>query len=359
MRTRRMIARFLCAVLLATLLVSCSGDEELPTSAEVKVDPESGAQVEVAGVTLAVQGGTPLDGATLKVESIDVPAEEVLKTTKVRFGTKQLSVSVDGGDQITEETDAPELKWPVPSDWDEDIVPVVIWEDGEGGWRWLPTSVEEGDSGRIATAPAPHFSSGFLGGFDVKGFADSWATTLANYFTGRSGVEQPGCTDEEAAKDRYKVESDDGDAVKWCAGVEDDQPVLRVANNRRTYAQLSVPTSTQIENEDNSWGFSIDQLSRALNQGMAELNVPEGKQVLILRPGETVTLKPGDRSATFTMTGSGIGFLIQVLESAFRAYLTVASGAGVMSQANTDPITALLGSGSGIEPPGSAPPLSV
>lgn len=116
-----------------------------------------------------------------------------------------------------------------------------VWDNDHGGSQWLPTTV----TGGVATAKTGHFSGGFLAAVDPGALTKSVFTHIGNFVTGRSGATNPTCHGETAVRKPLKVESDTGDAVKWCLGQDASGPVLKVTNNLRTWAQVSGPRQSR------------------------------------------------------------------------------------------------------------------
>ena len=99
------------------------------------------------------------------------------------------------------------VTFPVPDDLDPATeYPVVIWQTADGtGFEWRPAEWTQGDDTIVALLD--HFSGGFLGRFDVGALARQWGKNLVNYLSGRFGVSQPSCAEEEAARNGTTVAS--------------------------------------------------------------------------------------------------------------------------------------------------------
>ena len=255
---RGALVLFVVATLLAA---SCSSADKTPNAKQSppsEVGPDGG-QASIGDVTVVIPPGSVTGSGQLIVarrpltgkppEGIEVVGEAVEVSLK--------GATLTGEAQVT---------FAVPPDVDGvRSYPVVMWEDGEGGWRWLPAEWSPGEP--TITAHLDHFSIGFLGKFDVGKWAKDRAEEVKNYVTGRSGVEQPSCGDEAAPKAAgVTVDSDGGDTVKWCFGRDEGKQVLRVANNRRAYTQVSFPDTWQVI-DGGRFGFSLDAVNRTVSSG--------------------------------------------------------------------------------------------
>jgi hypothetical protein len=221
--------------------------------------------------------------------------------------------------------------------------PVVEWDDGHGGLRWLPTTWTAGRS--KVTATTDHFSSGFLSGIDITGWAGEWASDFSNYVTGRSGVAQPSCGDEKNARaDGTRVASDGGDRTKWCFGSVNGQHLLKVANNTRTYQQISYPSSWQVV-DGFSASISADAVARNLG---AMVTTARGTASRIVHGGDVLTLAvPNGASGRVTAETSIVAWDVSAISFGAQVYAAVAKAAGsALGQAAkgaADRIAVLLG----------------
>lgn len=325
------------------LLIGCTGQvPDAPIDGpNAQVDPSVESQASDAGVTVRIPTGQVRGKGELRLDTAGavIPTLELIAET-----SSPITVTLAGTTLVGHA----ELTFLVPADWKPDLVPVVVWEDGSGGWRWLPTTVTSRGDRRTATTRTDHFSTGFLAGVDPSKLAADFATAMKNIFTGRSGVEDPTCQDTTRAKAKVRVSSDNGDAVKWCTGLQDEQPILKIANNRRTYTQLDLPKGWEITGR--SWGISFDKLVRWGGEHLTEFAsaLPKDRQIVLIDPGETITIKlPTDAHETLLASGSGVAFLLQIFIQAFGMYLTVAKAAALVTTHQTGALTALLGSGNG------------
>lgn len=346
-RTRRRLTGF---VLVVALLCSCTSDppedDEQPAGStqSVSVLPTEPAEVSDAGVTVSIPAGAVDSAGELSLGPAQSVPDGVAESLRLINVTHPVAVSLTD----TELTGRATLTFPVPDGWEE-LTPVVAWENGEGGWHWLPTRVSEVDGERVATAETYHFSSGFLAAFDPREAAGDFVDGLKNLLTGRAGVGSPKCQGEAEARATLTVQSDSGDAVKWCMGMQDGAPVLKVANNRNTFAQVSVPLSSIVLSGD-EWGLSVDNLVRVVGEGMERFAqaFPDDRRILLLKPGKTLTIAlPTGETGGAQIVGSVTGYLLSILVDALDTFVLIAGGAGLKAATNGDKLLNLLGTGSG------------
>lgn len=220
---------------------------------------------------------------------------------------------------------AVEVEFPVPEEVDGvDRWPVVVWEDRAGSFSWRPTSWAPGQ--RTAVATVEHFSRGFLGAFDVAATAKQWAANATNYFTGRFGVSPPTCGDEAAARTReVEVVSDSGDGVKWCFGILDGRRVLRVANNKRSYVEMSFPSTWKVV-DAGALGISLGAVNRLVADAAAEAVAPGGSEVRLVAGGDTLELElPAGASGVAHVEMSVTSYLLSAIQFGADVYAFVAS----------------------------------
>ncbi len=190
-----------------------------------------------------------------------------------------------------EPTTAATVTFPAPASLSATLRPMVLWQDGHGGWRAVPTTWSPGAAQVVASVD--HFSGGFLAAIDVQKTAEAATARIRGYLTGRAGVAQPSCGDETGARSRgVRVTSNGGDSVKWCFGRENGQTVVKVANNRRTFTEITYPQTWAVK-DGSTRSFSTDTVARAL--GTAVAGTP-GVKARIVDGGDTLTLVlPSDR----------------------------------------------------------------
>lgn len=341
------------AVLIGTLLVVallasvCSTSDDRPAAPDT---PDGGSQDGDLGLDLDVVLGDPVDQVSATVRaatstSVDLdgfrldlpsdataPGDLVVRTQQVkRAGLESaepvvpvsdfFDVSAPGDGTL----DAPAVvTFTLDDDVDENLWPIIYWQDGSESWRALPAEWAPGQT--TISATLEHFSGGFLGGIDASAIAREWTTKLTNYFTGRSGVEQPACPNEtEARNSGVDVSSDSGDAIKWCFGVEDGIYVLKVANNRRAYTEISYPETWTVR-DDGRLSMSLGTVLRALSDSSAELVAGSGRDAMIVAGGDTITLElPPDTFGNVRAEMSVTAYLLGVVLFGFEVYGYVAN----------------------------------
>lgn len=313
----RTVAVFSCAAVMAA---ACTGSDNAtsPDEPSASTTAMNSDDVTSDGVDGAVTFGEPTevvdgpvgDGETFSRAiddiSVTIPSSSVDGTGTVTVSRRPVATAElpDGVDVISDGIDVrltsevaltgnAQVTFMLPPDFETETgYPVVFWQGRDGTVRLLPAEWMPGDE--TVTATVDHFSGGFLGRIDIVGTARTWAGNAADYFTGRSGVSQPSCGDEDAARrGGLTVTSDGGDTVKWCFGIEDGQRILRVANNRRAYAEVAFPDSWEVL-DSGRFGLSVDAVNRLFSDGAAELVVGSGRDVQILSGGETVTFAVPD-----------------------------------------------------------------
>ncbi|WP_170854078.1 hypothetical protein [Microlunatus flavus] len=206
----------------------------------------------------------------------------------------------------------------------EGLVPVVVWSDGNGGWRWLPTSWKPGD--RDVLAQTEHFSRGFLAGIDAKAMAAKAKDKLEALVTGRAGVKQPSCKKSDDGS--IDVSSSSGDKIKWCVEKADDGGhLVKVSNNLRAFVEITYPTSWKVQGDTRFPSFTPDGLKRLLGTAVVGRDKPKGYSVRIVDSADTLTLRVpksqgGKLRAAFSIESwalSGIDFGWQVYSGVAQA----------------------------------------
>lgn len=267
------VAKFTVAAL---VLAGCtSGPSPTTSSSAAPVTPQDGGHASLGGVSVTIPAGGVASQESISISSTD-------ELTNVPAGATPRSALysvVLGGAELSKPAT---ITFPKPRGADP---LVVLWQDGRGGWEPLPTRV----AGDRVTAQTTHFSGGFLASIDIKKWSEDRARDLGQYISGRSGVAQPMCGDEAAARTGgVKVSSDGGDSVKWCFGVQDGERVLKIANNRRTFTTVTYPKAWKVK-DGSSVTISTDTLVRALGTWAAEV-YPGNRAARVIDGGDTLTL---------------------------------------------------------------------
>lgn len=281
------------SVTVLSLVTSCSLIPGTPGHDASPLPPTSTFPTRAAavvgaggGVTVTIPAGAVPAGTTVTVSQ--QPLTGFNPPPGVTALTPLTTVDIS-----TEPTAAAAVTFPAPASLSATLRPMVLWQDGHGGWRGVPTTWSPGSSQVVASVD--HFSGGFLAAIDVNKTAETASARIRDYVTGRSGVAQPSCGDEAGARaGGVRVTSDGGDSVKWCFGRENGQTVVKVANNRRTFTEIDYPQTWAVK-DGGALSFSTDTVARAL--GTAVAGTP-GTKARIVDGGDTLTLVlPSDRPA--------------------------------------------------------------
>lgn len=327
---RRVLLRGTSLVAVVSLLSACTSalPSATPGPKPTAVSPSRGVTARIGTATVTIPAGAVTGAGRLSVVASQPPSSAA-GTTPIGQG---ITATLTGATL----TGAATVTFAVPpSAVDVNHIPVIVWQDGAGGWRWLPGTWQPG--AHTISATTDHFSSGFLGSFDVAGFVRDHKTEVTNYLTGRSGVQQPTCGDERAARAQVSVASDGGDSVKWCLGVLNGRTVLRVANNRRTYMSVTYPKSWKVI-DGGHFGISLEALVRSSAGVLDRVTAPRGGDVRLVSGGDTLTLAlPTGGSARVTaqmdftawaITGIALGMSIYGAVAGSASRLIGASSAG-------------------------------
>ena len=347
----RRYAYLFVSMFLATALVACSS----PSSNSPRTpDPSAGSvtAIEPASPTVASLGdftvtipaaGTTGPGELSLAEAGAAPELDVPGLTFVNG----LSVVISGTELSTTATVTLENAEPSQPD----ALPIVVWEDPDGGVQLLPTEVRSAGGTSVIEATTDHFSMGWFGWLDPSALAEEALDEFSGYFTGRANVEQPTCTDEEGLRDSIDVSSDEGDAIKWCAGLSEGKASVTIANNRRTFTQVSVPREWTISDDDN--GVSIAQIVRTLGTGAETFAAafPADRTIVLISAGQSMTFTAPTAeptSATLIARSSMAGYLLQILAQALDMWGGMMKKFGVTNPWNGNMLELLRGAAVGV-----------
>jgi hypothetical protein len=320
---------------LSLALTGCTGSPPVGNSASSPTGSDSGriasdvaTTVTAAGSSVTLPAGAAPAGSHLVVETAagemnalptDVPMQPVGHPIQVR---------IDGGTLTGRAT----VTFQVPADEPAGDPLVVVWQDGSGGWRWLPTQWTPGQ--QTVTAETDHFSVGFLARVDVTGTARQWSSNIAGYITGRFGVPQPNCGQPLPQSEGITVTSSGGDRVKWCVGVENGVRVLKVANNLRTYSEVDYPAKWTLVHTSPEIAVSLESLARAW--GKSTSLAPAGDKAVIVDGGGTITLQlPAGSSGTAESTLSAGAWTASAIVFGAEVFDAVAKAAEVSAGIKT------------------------
>jgi hypothetical protein len=120
-----------------------------------------------------------------------------------------------------------------------------------------------------------------------------------------SAALRPSCPGSAAAAG-VSVTSSSGGLVKWCAGEEDGQPVLPVADNRSIAVEVDYPPHWSVSRDD--WP---DLDTAIADEFASHLTIaPPGESSVIIGGGDTVTFRiPPGASGTASAVPSSEGYL--------------------------------------------------
>ncbi|WP_344513801.1 hypothetical protein [Dactylosporangium maewongense] len=343
---RRVLAAVVAVIVVVAPTTACSGRKKpAPPAAQVSAQVKAGAAttLSVADVQVVLPDGAAKDGVVAKLA---VGGEAPAAPDGMTVAGPAVAVDLPGGltQPATVTFQAPAAVK------DGTLTPVVVWQDAAGDWRWVPTTYTAGESGISATVD--HFSGGFLGGLDIKKWIKDRGEDFKNYITGRSGVAQPRCGDEKAARPAgVEVTSDGGDRVKWCFGVDNGRRVVRIANNSRTFMQIAYPSAWKVV-DGQSHGFSTDSAARAL--GMLAVT-PKGTASRIVDGGDTLTLEvPENSTGRVTAEMSILAWAISAIVFGIQVYYAVVKAASdtlaKAAKGTIDRLFLLLGGTANAEP---------
>jgi hypothetical protein len=309
--------------------------------ASARVGPDSAAELRVGSAQVRLPAGAVAGEGRISLKVTDGVPESAVRDAGMSAHGELASVTLED----TELIGRAQVSFEVPSSWDKSLRPVVVWQDRNGGWRWLPTTLTTENGVKSALATTDHFSSGFLAAFDVKAAADRVLNATKNFVGGRAGVDEPKCVDEKKVRELVQVSSDDGDQVKWCLGLEKDRPLLRVTNNRRSAVQVDVPWQATITSSED-YGFSIEQFSNQFSKGMGLAY--SKNQVFIVAAGKTVDFElPASGKSFAKIKLSMVSLFMSVLVNAVDTYVIIASAGKLPVKAKGDQLWNLFGTGVG------------
>ena len=316
-------------VLALVFFTACASDEPDYQDSSVEVAAVAGTSVEAGAVQVELPAGAAT-GGKLSVQEGPVPAA-------VPVGVKAVGpsavVSIEDGTLDGSMT----VSFAAPADLTADLVPVVMAEDVEGEWQWLPTSWDLDTERVTAEMTAP--GQVYLARFDPEPLLEGVVEELSDKANNLAKVDPPSCGDEaEPVAAGLQVTSEQGDVVLWCVGVDtiESNPavsgydvladegvqarVLRLRNNSRMFTEVGYP---------DEWP-AVDGSGRALpgdelrdRLGLAG-RTRDGLDSRILAPGETLTLYlPGNAAdviGTVTADLSAAAWTLSALDFASSTY---------------------------------------
>jgi hypothetical protein len=178
--------------------------------------------------------------------------------------------------------------------------------------RWQPVPAHYDAASRTLTATTPHLSLWSVLRIDANAVLSAAGSLLKGFLGIADTTAQPSCPGQTGlAAAGVSVVSDKGNLVKWCAGVNGAQPLLRVADNRHYAMETDYPASWQVQRLGEP-GSLEDQIVTDVTQFLSPSAA--GGSSVIIPGGDTVqfTLPPGASGEAQTRP-SGEGYLIDAL----------------------------------------------
>ena len=359
-RTQATTALVVLTMSLGTLGACGLGGSGNQSSADVQ--PVAETTVEAGSVRVVIPAGSASGGKV----TVQVGA----KPTMVPDGVKALGssavVSLAGGSLDGSMT----VSFAPPAELVSGDVPVVMAKTGSADWQWLPTSWDGGK----ARVEAPMTGPGqvYLAEFDrTPSVADA-----VDEFTAKTNnaakAPDPDCGDEQRPVDNgLQVTSEDGDLVKWCAGVDtiestpavtgyDLDPytegvqatVLRVTNNSRMFEEVGYPKAWPAV--DGS-GHALPGQELRARLGLSG-TIRDGLASRVLAPAQTLNLLlPGpldELTGTVTADLSAAAWTLSALDFATATYTGLVSGVdqdlGDTARASREAVMGTVAAGSGM-----------
>ncbi|MEQ1699535.1 MAG: peptidoglycan-binding domain-containing protein [Ilumatobacteraceae bacterium] len=258
-----------------------------PGATDESAGDPSALSATAAGVTVSVPSRSLSNSeTTLAITSRPAPDDVAsLLGDAVSALGDGVEVSLSGGTLVG----PAQVTFPIPADFDATrYVAGVVWDAGDGTWEVLDSTWAPGDT--TVTARTSHFSIGWPIKIDVSKIGTGIVDWLKNLATGRSGVANPTCGDENAPRaGGVEVISDTGDLVKWCYGRDNGRDVVKVTNNWRAGTQLTFPkTWTVIEYQGS--GVNLQALGDWMDSVSRETSTTRSR---LIGPGQTIVLDPG------------------------------------------------------------------
>ncbi|MGI5191221.1 hypothetical protein ACQEVI_23995 [Promicromonospora sp. CA-289599] len=200
---------------------------------------------------------------------------------------------------------------------DDDLIPAGAAYVDEQTGHWHPYETDLSESGTNVVAQVDHFSVHLEWGW-VKDKLRAAVGRTVNSFGRASGADQPTCPDEDGLRsDGASVVSDSGTRVKWCAGREGDQQVLKIANARNYPVEVYHGRWTADEVQPSLGLF--DTVVHALDD-----QALPGPDVFILGPGQTaVFTAPLGTTETVTIDPSILGWSLGGIMLGVEVYTAV------------------------------------
>ncbi|MBT0769391.1 hypothetical protein KIH74_10705 [Kineosporia sp. J2-2] len=356
-RDSTVLTRLLGVVAGAAVLAGCSGDpaatgQVRPAMGQVaQVGPA--AQVMQTGMVGAAGGRVLVPGGP----SVDVPAGSVSgdgRLTVRRAGPGHAApaapspflgvldayeISLEGA-RLTGPVRLtfPVLMQPLPARADADAAAVLGHFDPVSG-SWKTVAADYDPDRATITAEVYELAWWNAFGWDFAALRNAVAGAYRQALAATAVA--PSCRDEsEALATGVRVRSTGSDRMRWCYGLDEGRPVLRVTNTQGYPVSVSLPRAwrsrTMVDGAQLAAGLGAVRTTR----GGTETQLLTGGSTLELHPG---VLSPG---GTVTARSSGAGFLAAALTFArdtFAMTMRGVPGAPVPNaQATTHALDAVL-----------------
>lgn len=266
--------------LVMMLVSSCSSGASFPSPAYPGTVQVGDAQIVVppnafpVGVTVT-GSRAPVDASTLPTAALDFV--EPLSEALVVNSSAQPAAPL-------------EVRFPVPLEASQTPDPlVVVWQDGRGGWRWMPTELTPERT--VATATLDHFSQGFLARIRIADWAENASSAFGAYLTGSAHAKQPKCGETTGvAQGGFDIAAPKTDRILTCFGRQNGRWVLKVTNNRRSMLAIDYPKTWKVLN-GTSFKLGTDALGRFIGTGEAKALAPKGHDARVIDGGDTLALE--------------------------------------------------------------------
>lgn len=183
--------------------------------------------------------------------------------------------------------------------------------------QWTPVAANVDEGAHTMSASVRHLSLWSVFAWSVNSLKGWFEDTLRDTF-GPPDVDQPVCEGEAAFRKSVSVTSDDGDRVRWCAGVESGQEVLRLTNARSYSVEVRLPEGWTVVDLRPALGI-IDSFA----QGLADAGL-FSDQRMIVAPGQTLTIvAPQGTGGTAVVHPSGGAYILDALAFGFKTLAMV------------------------------------
>jgi len=263
-RENGLAQRLLALVVAAGLLAGCTdaGEERqsatsAPSKSDTVVGPTGGTVELIDGAVLVVPAGALVESVEVTAATFDDPLELPAGVTAgvivdVDLGgvqpTKPVTLTFDAAD---------------PGSLTGDAGAVVGYHLGPEGPEFLP-AILDAEAGTVSVETDSLSPLGFLR-IDAGMIRSEAFSAMSAYFGDAVfSVPDPKCDrEEEARTGGWSIDSSDSPTLKWCLGMDGDDRVLVIANNRRYPLIVEVPRNVTLKNRSER-GFAARVSEAAL-----------------------------------------------------------------------------------------------